>query len=155
VFADEPVESREEIIRSWANARIPIIRLLFKSLTLLVKQTWAKSSMLLHDVISVPRIPLHGEPIQGFDFKFIEIPPGGQPEVIETDVVVVGSGCGGGVVAKNLSEAGYNVIVVDKGYHWPADHFPMVETEGWVHLFHNGGFLFCMSILKIYANANL
>jgi hypothetical protein len=143
VFANQTVQVREEIIQGWANAKIPIVRLLFKSLTLLVKQTWAKSSMLLHDMISMPRIPVHGTRVKSFPYSFIEIPAGDKPEVIETDVVIVGSGCGAGVVAKNLAEAGYSVIVTDKGYHWSADHFPMAETEGWVHLFHNGGFLFC------------
>jgi hypothetical protein len=117
----------------------------------MVKQTWAKSSMTLHQVMGFPRVPIHGEPGKGFDFSFIQIPPGSEPEILETDVVVVGSGCGGGVVAKNLSEAGYKVIVVDKSYHWPANHLPMTETEGWVQLFHNGGFLFCgfLSTLSI------
>jgi hypothetical protein len=46
-------------------------------------------------------------------------------------------------VAKNLAAAGHRVLVVDKAYHWPAEHYPMAESEGWVHLFHNGGFLFC------------
>jgi FAD binding domain len=143
VFADQPPTVRDEIVKSWAHAKIPIVRLLFKSLTLLVKQTWAKSSTNLRQVIGFPQIPIHGEPGKGFDFSFIQIPPGTEPEVLETDVVIVGSGCGGSVVAKNLSEAGYRVIVVDKSYHWTPDHLPMVETEGWVQLFHNGGFLFC------------
>ncbi|KAF2665538.1 long-chain fatty alcohol dehydrogenase [Microthyrium microscopicum] len=142
LFADQPVHIREEIVQSWSQSPLPIIRLLFKSLGLLVKQTWAKSSAPLHKMISFPRVPVHGTPAKGFEFSFIELPPGSQPEIIETDVVVVGSGCGGGVVAKNLAEAGHKVLVVDKAYHFSAEHFPMVESEGWVHLFHNGGFLF-------------
>ena len=110
---------------------------------MLVKQTWAKSSDVLHQMLPFPRVPVHGTPVRGFDFQFIEIPPGPEAEIIETDVVVVGSGCGGGVVAKNLAEAGYNVIVADKAYHWPSEHLPMVESEGWGQMFHNGGFLFC------------
>ena len=88
-------------------------------------------------------MPVHGTPAKSYDFQFLQIPPGDKPEIIETDVVVVGSGCGGGVVAKNLAEAGYRVLVVDKSYYWPSEHLPMKEQEGWVHMFHNGGFLFC------------
>jgi rhodanese-related sulfurtransferase len=154
VFADQTVQVRQEIIQSWATAKIPIVRLLFKSLTLLVKQTWAKTSMLLHDMIGMPRIPVHGVPTKSFDYNFLQIPPGEKPEIIETDVIVVGSGIGGGIAAKNLSDAGYNVIVVDKGYHWSSDHFPMVESEGWVHLFHNGGFLFCKLIYYYSSNVD-
>jgi FAD binding domain len=124
-------------------------------LTLLVKQTWAKSSYILHQVLEFPRVPVHGAPAKGYDFSFLQIPPGDKPEVIETDVVIVGSGCGGGVVAKNLAEAGYKVIVVDKSYHWSSDHFPMKEQDGWVHLFHNGGFLFCKFADRIYPMFNM
>jgi len=120
------------------------MRLLYKSLTLLVKNNWAKSSYILHQVLAFPRVPVHGTPAQGFDFSFLQIPPGDDkiPEMIETDVVIVGSGCGGGVVAKELSSQGYKVIVVDKSLHWPAEHLPMREEDGWNHMFHNGGFLF-------------
>lgn len=44
-------------------------------------------------------------------------------EHIETDVVIVGSGCGGGVCARVLAEAGHQVIVVDKGYYYPPKQF--------------------------------
>ena len=101
-------------------------------------------------MLAFPRVPVHGTPGKSFEFSFIEIPPGSQPEVIETDVVIVGSGCGGGVVAKTLAAAGYRVLVIDKSYHWPAEHLPMAETDGWVHMFHNGGFLFCKSTAEVW-----
>ncbi|KAI7520309.1 hypothetical protein KC319_g22126, partial [Hortaea werneckii] len=68
------------------------------------------------------------------------IPPSDQkePEVIEADVVVVGSGCGGAVAAKVLAEAGMRVLVVDKSYYWPPEHLPMSEEEGAQHLFAQG-----------------
>lgn len=142
-FVDMPIEVREQVIWSWSQNLLPIVRLMYKSLTMLVKQTWAKSSFVLHQVLEYPRVPVHGTPAKGYEFSFLQIPPGAAPEIIEVDVVIVGSGCGGGVVAKNLAEAGYKVMVVDKGYHFDAGHYPMNETEGWVNLFHNGGFLFC------------
>jgi choline dehydrogenase-like flavoprotein len=40
---------------------------------------------------------------------------------LTTDVLVIGSGAGGGVVAGELSAAGYEVIVVEKGQYY-ADH---------------------------------
>lgn len=142
-----PIEVREQVIWSWSQNLLPIVRLMYKSLTMLVKQTWAKSSFVLHKVLEYPRVPVHGTPAKGYEFSFLQIPPGATPEVVEVDVVIVGSGCGGGVVAKNLAEAGYKVMVVDKGYHFEPDHYPMNETEGWVNLFHNGGFLFCKCFL--------
>ena len=49
------------------------------------------------------------------------------------------SGCGGGVCAKNLAEAGQRVIVVEKAYHYPPEHLPMTEADASIHLFANGG----------------
>lgn len=81
-------------------------------------------------------------PGKGYDYEFLQIPPGAdKPEIIETDVLIVGSGCGGGVCAKNLAEAGHRVLVVEKAYHWTPDHFPMDEAAGWNHLFMNGAFV--------------
>ncbi|KAH7080854.1 hypothetical protein FB567DRAFT_531912 [Paraphoma chrysanthemicola] len=81
------------------------------------------------------------KPGKGHDYEFVQFPPGAEPEVIETDVLIVGSGCGGAVCAKNLSEAGHRVLVVEKAYHWTPDHFPMSEANGWNHLFMNGAFI--------------
>jgi choline dehydrogenase-like flavoprotein len=78
---------------------------------------------------------------KGYEYEFIQFPPGDEPEVIETDVVIVGSGCGGAVSAKNLTAAGHRVLVVEKAYHWSPDHFPMSESNGWNHLFMNGAFI--------------
>ena len=94
----------------------------------------------LGPMLGFPRIPVHGKPGKGFDFSFVQFSPGTEPEVIETDVVIVGSGCGGGVCAKNLAaEAGYRVIVAEKAYHYPPEYLPMSKSDADVHLFMNGG----------------
>lgn len=59
--------------------------------------------------------------------------------MVTADVVIVGSGCGGAVVAKSLAEAGLKVLVVDKSYYWPPQHLPMSENDASQHLFDNGG----------------
>lgn len=58
---------------------------------------------------------------------------------METDIVIVGSGCGGSVCAKNLAEAGHSVLVVEKAYHFPSEHLPMSQADAAVHLYMNGG----------------
>jgi hypothetical protein len=140
-ISEQPAHIRESIIQSWGVARLGPLRQLHRSLTILSKQTWVKISAPLRRVIGVPRIPVGMRPGKGYDYEFIQIPPGVEPEVIETDVVVVGSGCGAGVSAKNLAEAGHRVLVVEKAYSWTPDHFPMSEANGWNHLFMNGAFI--------------
>ncbi|KAF1844106.1 long chain fatty alcohol oxidase [Cucurbitaria berberidis CBS 394.84] len=140
-ISEQPAHIRESIIQSWATARLGLLRQLHKSLTVLTKQTWIKITPSLRRVLGVPRVPIGMKSGKGYDYEFIQFPPGDKPEVIEVDVVIVGSGCGGAVSAKNLAEAGHNVLVVEKAYHWTPDHFPMSEANGWDHLFMNGAFI--------------
>lgn len=141
LITDQPVHVREAIIRGWKTARLGPIRGLHRSLTVLARQTWIKITPTLRRVLGVPRVPTGMKPGKGYDYEFIQLPPGDKPEVIETDVVIVGSGCGGAVCAKNIAEAGHRVLVVEKAYHWTPDHFPMSEADGWNHLFMNGAFV--------------
>ena len=47
----------------------------------------------------------------------------------KVDVVVVGSGAGGGVVAKELAEAGLSVVVFERGKAYTTADFDHSETE--------------------------
>lgn len=85
-------------------------------------------------------MPHEYKPGPQFQYEFLQFSAGDEPEVIETDVVIVGSGFGGAVSAANLAAAGHNVIVVEKSYHYPSTSLPMAEAEGGIHLFENGGF---------------
>lgn len=108
-----------------------------------MKVYWIRTSPTLGRILSFPRTPVHGSPGPGFPFSFLQIPPHPalEPEIIETDIVIVGSGCGGAVAAKTLAETGLKVIVVDKSYYWPPEHLPMSERDASIHLFANGGAL--------------
>jgi acyl-CoA reductase-like NAD-dependent aldehyde dehydrogenase/choline dehydrogenase-like flavoprotein len=65
--------------------------------------------------------------------------PEGAEEVIETDVCVVGSGAGGGVVAAELAAAGKSVCVLEMGgYHDDRD-FDQLELSAYQRLYLNGG----------------
>jgi choline dehydrogenase-like flavoprotein len=53
----------------------------------------------------------------------------GNPWCLEADVIVVGSGAGGGTVASELVKGGFSVIVLEKGPYFRADTFQQ-WTEG-------------------------
>lgn len=103
------------------------------------KSTWVKTSPIFPKITGYPVLPDHYEPGPHFEYKFLQIPPGSGPETIETDVIIVGSGPGGGVCAKNLAEAGHRVLVVDKGYYFAPSQLPMTEEAASIHMMDNGG----------------
>ncbi|PYH91612.1 long-chain fatty alcohol dehydrogenase [Aspergillus ellipticus CBS 707.79] len=141
LIQDQPIYIREKIFRGWETSRLRPLRAVYRALTGLFKRTWVTFSPTLCPALGFPRVPVHGKPAENFKYSFLQLPPGEETEIIETDVVIVGSGCGGSVAAKNLSEAGHKVLVVDKSYHYSSNQFPMKFNEGFVSMFEAGGAL--------------
>ena len=59
---------------------------------------------------------------------------------LEADVVVVGSGSGGGVAAAVLAQAGKRVIILEAGGYFNESDFVQVEMLAYQNLFLRGGF---------------
>ena len=55
--------------------------------------------------------------------------------VLDADVVVIGSGAGGGVVAGELAMAGHDVVVLEKGQYFSTSDFNGRELDGNVDLY--------------------
>lgn len=138
-FHLQPVNIRQQIIHNWSQSYLPPLKSIAKALPALCVAMYVKESATINRILGFPLSPVHGKPGKDFDYSFLQLPPGDGQEIIETDVVIVGSGCGGGVCAKNLAEAGHRVLVVDRAYHFAAKHLPMSSTDAGIHLFHNGG----------------
>lgn len=141
-FHKQPLAKRRAIVHKWAKSKLPPLRRIVKALNILVRRGLYLGDPLTQRVLGFPLKPTnYVQPTEDeeYPFQFVQIPPGEGPEVIETDVVIIGSGCGGGVAAKNLAEAGHRVIVVEKAYRYSRKHFPMESSQAFDHLYQDYG----------------
>ena len=138
-FSQQPIDVRTQILERWRLSYLPPLNAIYKQMTFVGKNLWLKTSPNFYRLSGFPKVPDHYKPGEHYQYDFLKFPAGEGPHVIETDVVIVGSGCGGGVCAKNLAEAGHRVLVVDKSYYFSPSQLPMSEEEGGIHLFDNGG----------------
>lgn len=146
------VEDRTKILNGWANSYLYQIRGLSKQLTCLAKVIFTATNPTFHALSGFPVTPTDWKPKSKYPYEFVQFPPpppaasssphpglhpnpAVPPAEIETDVVIVGSGCGAAVCAKTLSEAGHRILVTDKSYHFDGPFLPMPVGEAFFHLF--------------------
>ncbi len=52
-----------------------------------------------------------------------------ESQTVNTEVCVIGSGCGGATVAKKLAEAGHDVVILERGGYYPESTFDQDELN--------------------------
>lgn len=123
-FSRLSLDQRTAVLRAWSRSRYPMARRAFQSLKRLSlavfyalmpddqpNPTWAALEY-PGPPESVPDAPRTITPLEVT-----------APLTLHTDVLVIGSGAGGGVMAAELSAAGLDVIVAEKGdYHAEGDY---------------------------------
>ena len=108
----------EILLQKWINGRLGALRRLGSVLTTLSAQALYAYSGPAWDRLGYPG-PLGGPPDRPKTLEPLDIR---SDETLSCDVVVVGSGAGGGCVAARLAQAGLDVIVLEKGgYHSESD----------------------------------
>jgi len=143
----QDLATRTKIVMKWADSYIGPCRALYQATEFLTKATWLAQSSVLHQVLDYPKVPKDVERHPGYDFQFLGFSSesADTPVEVAADVVIIGSGCGAGVVAEHLSSSLSSldpkprILVLEKGYHFPSTHFPMDQSAAGVNLQEGGG----------------
>lgn len=152
---------REQVMLNWRTSKFQAFRTMFASFSLLT----------LFNSYKVTNSPLgkcigydsaHGD--QFFethqDYNPIEhprIPMMSTAEAtrhnLEFDVIVVGSGAGGGVAAAELSLAGHSVLVIEKGRYYHQSEMVIEEEKAYINMYDGGGSPFTAENGSVYCLA--
>jgi choline dehydrogenase-like flavoprotein len=140
-FSSMSISERESILFAWASSRFELRRKAFQGIKRLAL------------FIAYSNLPDDAKHPAWEDMAYPGAAGAGdspktiQPFVIQDgrtlscDVLVIGSGAGGGVMAGELSAAGYDVIVVEKGEYFAENDFRGNELEATEKMFEKYGSL--------------
>ncbi|CAG8440726.1 10231_t:CDS:2 [Diversispora eburnea] len=135
---------REAIISKWSTSHSPSIRQMFKLFSYLVCTTFWMDPYDFYPMIGYPGIDPELSSSEGkarfnkfSDYEFIEI----DEDVTELkfDIVIIGSGAGGSVIAARLARmTGNSVLVIEKGHHYSQDELGLNQQDGYQKLYERG-----------------
>ncbi len=149
-FRDRSPADRERVLLGWAHARLPLRRSAFQAFRkLLTFLAYADPGPLgspnpLHATIGyVQDRPPVTSRLAAIRPLAVHDPASGpdDPLVLEADVVIVGSGAGGGVIAAELTAAGRSVVIVEAGPFLDEAHLPTDELDAFSRVYLNHGLL--------------
>lgn len=140
---DIPRKEREAALVGWQASRLKLLRQGGSGLKGLIIVTFYRGSDAALEAIGYPTgaedwmNPPDGkqEPAdEPYPYTFLNrtLQPGPDGSVLEheTDVLIVGSGSGGGVAASYLAQRGLRVTVIDKGIYVPTTEMHGIERFG-------------------------
>ena len=149
-FSAIPVARRERYLLDWAHSRVPQRRTVFGTLRKLATflaygdPGTSDAPNPRHAAIGYvpdrPPVTSTPTPIVPHGLPFHE-GPADATMTLTADVVVVGSGAGGGVVAAELARAGRSVVVLEAGPFVDEASMPVAEVDAFSRLYLNHGLL--------------
>jgi long-chain-alcohol oxidase len=141
-FSSLPQERREAVLRSWCDSRVGQRRAAFTALR--------KAALLFGYMVPGPdggpnprweacAYPGPLGPAADPPSKALQPLRVDEDTTLECDVVVCGSGAGGGTAAGVLAAAGLDVVVLEAGDYYDDADFDGAELGGFQRLYLNGG----------------
>ena len=144
MFSALTLEARTRLLQAFAGHRLPPVRRAFAGLSRL-----ALSLFYSLDLPEAPPNPTHA--VLGYQrflptvrheerpLDLLTVDDRGADRSLTCDVLVVGSGAGGGVAAAELARAGHDVLIVEKGDRSTPHDFDGRELMAQQRLYERGG----------------
>jgi choline dehydrogenase-like flavoprotein len=156
-FSQMSQSQREAALRSWAFSGLAVRRKVFQAFKrLALFLAYGNPPQGAHPVWSVIRYPgavNHAAGASRPALPLVEIDTEG---TLTADVLVIGSGAGGGVAAAELAAAGFDVLIVEKGEYYTDAQLTGDEVKSTQALFDKRGALTSKdSTMMILAGATL
>ncbi|KAI8068187.1 uncharacterized protein B0P05DRAFT_552208 [Gilbertella persicaria] len=139
-FKQLSAQDREKVLLGWKHSSIAKFRMIYKT---------------FHALACLPAYATHTKALAGA-MKYVDLVRDQVYENVpqrltmmsadeieddmEFDVIVIGSGAGGGVVASQLAKAGKSVLVIEKGAYHHENDFIVDEAKAFENLYEHGGF---------------
>jgi choline dehydrogenase-like flavoprotein len=138
---------KESLLWSWYNSPfVPKVQL-FRSMFDLATSAFIRPSMVLCQAMGFPEVEPKLNDSQRFTAKsfyrynMVDFGPFAKSVEITTDIVIIGSGSGAGVVANRLSKKGHKVLVIERGKYFHQEELQFGMVTGYNNLFENGASL--------------
>ena len=141
-FAALPQDQREQALLAWCDSEDVMQRAAFQALRKLTMVMYysipwqGDGPNPVDEVIGYPGP--HGK-LKDAPPKTIKPLEISEDTELDCDVVVVGSGAGGGTAAGVLAKAGLDVVVVEAGDYFSEEDFDGAELDGYVRMYLGGG----------------
>jgi choline dehydrogenase-like flavoprotein len=134
-------DERAAAVRSMLGSRVEVVRKGVRALKTLAALLWVTTDDPAHPPVSWSAMTYPGPDGQP--------PPDARPRMptvpidkdttLDCDVVVVGSGAGGGVAAGVLAAAGLRVIILERGGYHDRSDFTHLEADAYASMYLDGG----------------
>ena len=132
-----------------ARSRSAIRRQTFTFLKLVCFNTWASTPPVEEALGFTYSCVTRDPPRDGAPLEVLTWPQVDRDHVEECDVVVVGSGAGGAVVAKELAESGLSVVVLEEGAYFTRADFAGPPWERFQRFYRSNGTTVALGIPTI------